>query len=556
MKFVPNNQDVVLSALMAAGDVAYSWDLQSDQITFFGHSDALFGAGAAVSDGKSFRARLHAEDEPHAPVTEAAVGDQQFDREYRLRRDDGDFCWVHDRGRLSFGPDGQPLRILGSLRIVTDRKASEGGQRDGVIYDALTGHFNRTRLREVIDHAMSRARRYTQQGAFMVVGIDRLKEMADAQNDTACDQVIVGVARRLEDSVRATDVIGRLTDRCFGVVLSRCDEDGLQAAADNIIANISSKPFATGSGSVAATVSIGSVMFPDVAKTPTGAMRGAENAYVEASRRGSGQYDLYRLSKGQELQQSSQSVLGAALLDALRDERIALAYQPVVRSSDGTVAYHETLLRVVGEESGPFDASVFIPLAEQLGHSRRIDRRVLELAVSELDRHADIRLAVNISGLTTSDRSWLRLLSSLVNNRHEIAGRLTIEITETAEIHDVEEAYRFVSAVRDMGCRVALDDFGAGYTSFRQLRSLPVDIVKIDGSFIRGIAQNRENQAFLDSLLAYTTEFGIETVAECVEVATDRDYLFARGVTYLQGWIFGRPELDWPTARLQSSPVA
>ncbi len=246
----------------------------------------------------------------------------------------------------------------------------------------------------------------------------------------------------------------------------------------------------------------------------------------------------------------------STLLDALRDERIAFAYQPVVRSSDGAVAYYETLLRVVGDKGGPFEAAVLIPVAEQLGHSRRIDRRVLELAVADLNRDPDIRLAINISGHTATDRSWLRLLTSLIEGRHRIASRLTIEITETAEIHDFEEAFRMVSAFRKMGCKVALDDFGTGYASFRQLKNLPVDIVKIDGSFIRGIAMDGESQEFLDTLLAYTTASGIETVAECVEKTADRDYLLTRGVTYFQGWIYGRPELNVPADPIRSTPAA
>lgn len=251
-----------------------------------------------------------------------------------------------------------------------------------------------------------------------------------------------------------------------------------------------------------------------------------------------------------------QNIALSVLLEALRDGRIALAYQPVVRSGDGSIAYHETLLRIIGEESGPFAAAIFIPAAEQLGHSQEIDCRVLELAVADLNRDPEIHLAINISGHTATDQAWLRLLTSLVEGQNRIASRLTIEITETAEIHDFEEASRLLSVVREMGCRIALDDFGAGYTSFRQLDSLPLDVVKIDGSFIRGIARNSESQKFVDELLVHTKASGIETVAECVENTADRDYLLTRGVNYFQGWMYGRPEYDVPVNRIQSTPAA
>lgn len=552
----PNTQDVVLSALAASGDVLYVWDLTSDKIAFFGNTEYLFGSGAVVPDGASLRARLHADDVSQHPAMSTEIESGPYDRDYRIRRDDGEFCWVHDCGRFEPMPSDGSWRIAGSLRVITDRKDLEAGRQDSAVYDPLTGHYNRSRVREALDQAMSQARRYAQPGAFLVVGIDEFKTFAERHADRVRDQILVGVGRRLEDGIRSTDVIGRTDDRSFGIVLGRCDGAGIEAAARNIVDAVGASPIETAAGPIRVSVSVGTVLFPDVAKTATGAMRGAETAYRTAATRGSGQVELYRLTEHQVSRRSQQSVLGAALLEALRDERIALAYQPVVRSGDGSLAYHETLLRVVGETSGPFEAAVFIPVAEQLGHSRRIDRRVLELAVADLHRNPDIRLAINISGHTATDRSWLRLLTSLVKDRHQIAHRLTVEITETAEIHDLEEAYRLVSMVRQLGCRVALDDFGAGHTSFRQLKSLPFDIVKVDGGYIRGIAQDADNQAFLDDLLEYTKAFGIETVAECVETADDRDYLLTRGVTYFQGWMYGKPQLELSALRSQASPTA
>lgn len=245
-----------------------------------------------------------------------------------------------------------------------------------------------------------------------------------------------------------------------------------------------------------------------------------------------------------QLRGPGRAALAATLLDALDGDRIALAYQPVVRSGDAGHAYFETLLRVAGADSGPFEPAVFVPVAEELGHSGQIDRRVLELAVADLNRHPNDSLAINISGHTTADEGWLRLCDEIVGDRPELAQRLIVEITETAEIRDLDEAAGFVETIQEMGCRVALDDFGTGYASYRHLERLPVDIVKIDGSFIRGIAHDAGNQEFVDSLLYYTSTAGVETVAECVEVAADRDYLRGCDVTYLQGWMFGRPQLD------------
>jgi len=145
-----------------------------------------------------------------------------------------------------------------------------------------------------------------------------------------------------------------------------------------------------------------------------------------------------------------------------------------------------------------------------------------------------------------TDQAWLRTLTALFKGRPEIAHRLIIEITETTALYDIEESARFVSAVRDLGCRVAVDDFGAGFTSFRQLRALSADIVKLDGSFVRNLAENVDNQLFIRNMLGVAEAFNLETVAEGVETRDEAAFLVGEGVRYLQGYHFGRPEFDRP----------
>jgi len=179
---------------------------------------------------------------------------------------------------------------------------------------------------------------------------------------------------------------------------------------------------------------------------------------------------------------------------------------------------------------------------------RQIDRQTLDLAVSELERDPHVRLTLNISGMTAGDQSWLRKLVGMLRGRPEIATRLTIEITETVVLQDLDVSARFVSAVRDLGCGVALDDFGAGYTSFRNLQALAVDMVKIDGAFIKDLAVRPDNQLFIRTLLGLAKGFGLSTAAECVETEAEAEILRAEDVTYLQGWLYGKPLLERPSA--------
>src|SRR5262249_45490339 len=155
-----------------------------------------------------------------------------------------------------------------------------------------------------------------------------------------------------------------------------------------------------------------------------------------------------------------------------------------------------------------------------------------------------VRLGFNVSGLTACDRPWLGSLMSVLRHRADLARRLVIEITETAALYDIEETARFVDTLRHAGCRVSLDDFGAGHTSLRHLQTLAVDIVKIDGSFIRNLADSPENRVFLRHLLGLTRGFGLSTVAECVESAEDAELVRTEGIAYLQGYHIGPPTVE------------
>ena len=244
--------------------------------------------------------------------------------------------------------------------------------------------------------------------------------------------------------------------------------------------------------------------------------------------------------------------VGAAVEAALRQDRLLFAFQPVVCAATGKVDYFECLLRMRDEEGGIVSGGEFVTVVEELGWIGLIDRYVLEKTVQALAADSEVRLGFNISGMTAGDRSWLRSLTSLLRHRRDIARRLVVEITETAALGDIAESARFVDTLRRAGCRVALDDFGAGHTSLRHLQILPVDIVKIDGSLVGNLTSRPQTRIFLRHLLGLINGFGLTTVAECVENAEDAALLRAEGIAYLQGYHFGRPTIGRRSLRTPS----
>jgi len=547
----------VVAALAAAGDVAYAWDIESDQLVWNGALAALgFANVALVASGQAFAGRINPEDlvQRQQLLHAHYARGTRYDCEYRVRLDTGDFAWLHDRGAAEFDAVGRPKRMLGVLRVVTGRKAQEQQLEHLANYDELTGHFNKKRLREVLDHLLVASLRAVSPGAYLAVGVDKLATINDALGYKAADQVLVEIGHRLDNCLRANDVIGRVGGDRFGIVLDHCTEANIATAAEKILAAVNEAPIETAAGPIYATVSIGGAAFPEQAKTAYEVMTRAESALAEAKRAGRDCFVPYKLSEEQRSRHRVGMALGERVQRALKEGRMPLAYQPVVSSTTGEVDYHECLLRMIDEEGRVVAAGAFVPAIEQLGFIRVIDRYVLETAVEEMSANPDVRLGINISGLTATDRSWLRAITALLRDKKPVARRLLVEITETEALHDIDESARFVGSLHELGCRVALDDFGAGFTSLRHLQELAVDIVKIDGSFVRNLTQSPDNQVFLRHLVGLAKGLGLQTVAEMVETAEEAAILRHEGVGFLQGYYFGKPSLEKPWNEKQAAP--
>jgi EAL domain-containing protein (putative c-di-GMP-specific phosphodiesterase class I) len=202
------------------------------------------------------------------------------------------------------------------------------------------------------------------------------------------------------------------------------------------------------------------------------------------------------------------------------------------------------------------DAAAIIPIAERLGLVRLLDHRVLELVVSELITTPDLELSINVSPTSTVDPDWWGGLTALLRSHAGVGERLTVEITEMAAIHDIDETRGFVSRVKDLGCRIAIDDFGAGHTSFRNLRKLGVDVIKIDGAFVQNLTRSGDDRIFVHTLIDLGHALGLQTVAEWVQSEAAAEQLTAWGCDYLQGELVGLATIDRPWATTTQSDGA
>ena len=532
-------------AILGAGDLLLDWDLVAGGLALSDNALEVLGfEPAGVAGGaEGFLGFVHPDDAAtRQDGLERHLRDgSAFDAEYRLCRPDGTHCWLHERGSALRDEAGRPLRLLSVGRITTERREHQARLEHLATHDELTGQFNRARLREALAFTFAYSQRYRVPSALLLVGIDNLTVINDAYGFEVADAMIVEIARRLEACFRSTDVIARIAGNRFAILLTNCPEHLMATSADKILRAIRSTVIDTPLGPVAVTVSVGGVALPTGAADPQEALLHAEEALDRAKATGRDCFASYEPSESRTLARRRNLEIAERLVSALREDRLRLAFQPLVSAADGRVLGHECLLRMI-ENDKVLSAGAFMPVIEQLGLARVIDGRALDLAMVTMRQHPQARLSLNVSALTTSDRTWLRTLHRHLRDLPGAAERLTIEVTETAAIRDLEESGRFIEDLKKAGVRVSLDDFGAGYTSLKYMKGLEVDEVKIDGSFVRGIAVSPQNRLFVRTLIDLARGFGLDIVAECVETERDAETLRSMGVHALQGYLFGRPD--------------
>ncbi|HKX64790.1 MAG TPA: GGDEF and EAL domain-containing protein [Rhizomicrobium sp.] len=534
----------LLLATQAAGCAAFDWDIASGTIRWDGATDILplhLDATKARSflDGvpQERRRELQAVLESREPTSNFFLADIEF---------------ASALGAVNFTltgtrmPDesGKTARLVGLMRDTTERSREVRRLSYLATRDELTGHLNRNALREELSQAIESAKTENRDCAFLVASVDRLAMINDSFGFDAGDEVILAVGERLARALRGSDVIGRTAGNKFGVLLKSCQEQEIDMVATRLRAAVRATGIESCGGLVAATCSVGAVWLPQAASTSQEAMLRAEQALDKARANGRDGFATYQLSPQRETARLRQMQIADEVVLALRENRLKLAYQPIVAARSRKVSHYECLLRMVKPDGSILTAGHFVPAAEQMGIVHMVDRFALEAAVATLKAHSHVTVAVNVSGTAASDPAWLQDFVEYIRAVQEVAPRLIVELTETAALHHFEENAQFVSQLREVGVRVAIDDFGAGYTSFRNLQMLHVDTVKIDGSYVKDLSQSPENQVFVRTLVGLAKNFDIKTVAEWVGSDEDAALLQSFGVDYFQGFHFGEPQVN------------
>ncbi|WP_083587586.1 bifunctional diguanylate cyclase/phosphodiesterase [Bradyrhizobium erythrophlei] len=536
------------SAILASlGQAAFVWDIASDQLVWSEHLAQVFpdipperlASGAEFSNLIEPQRSVRSEALVASPAAQSAEG-APYRIEYGVRAStSAPVQWIEETGCWFAGADGRPVRAQGIIRINNERHARDEQLVRLSQNDPLTGELNRTHLIASLAEIIEEAVRFRTNCAFLLIGIDHLARINDAFGFDVADAVISEVAGRIRARLRGGDVLGRFSGNKFGLVLKNCTVDDMNVAAERFLAAIRDEVVPTKSGPVSVTASIGAVAVPRYARSADEAINRAHESLDGSKSRRAGSFSVWRPNVERDAQRRVNIRVTDEIVTALNDRRITMAFEPVVDARGRNAAFYECLVRMEQHDGQVLLAPDIVPVAERLGLIRLVDHRVLELVVAELTASPHVQLSLNISPDTTMDPDWWTGIESLMRAHPGAGERLIVEITETVAIQDVDDVRGFVTRLKNFGSRIAIDDFGAGYTSFRNLRKLGVDIVKIDGAFVQNIARIPDDRAFVQTLIDLARRLNIKTVAEWVQDEEAAGMLRDWGCDYIQGRLIG-----------------
>lgn len=472
--------------------------------------------------------------------TKENMSDSEYEISYRIRDVEGNYTDVKEIGELSWGDDSDSWSFNGIINFDNNKRDTDF-EHVALISDF--GFKGRDIIRREIDKVIDKAKGNFKKGFVLSIGLDRISYINDTFGSDCADEVINKSGRRLQQIVGDTGIVKRICGDVFGILFPNSSHEEMPAVAKHIINSFYNAPIITDKAQVRAGVSIGGRTIDDYKKDGLCFLGNSERAMAVAKKRGRGCFVQYSEDMLVDNKQPNILEIGDRFLRALHDGRVKLAFQPIMNSGTNDVSFHECLMRLVDEEGKVHVAGKFIPAIEQLGMARLVDQYCMNQAIAELMMFPELRLSVNVTNWTLTDGDWLKGVVQSLRDRPSVAERMIVEITESVAMDDIQHSIRVIRTLQNLGCRVALDDFGAGQTAFSQLNNLDVDIVKIDKSFVRNMKEN-ENHLFIKTLQTLAHGIKLETVAEGAETLDEADILVNDGVNYIQGFAYGFPSLE------------
>lgn len=484
------------------------------------------------------------------------------DVEKRYVQAGGSIAWVSVHTTLIRDEREQPSYFLSQIQDITARHNYESRLQHMADHDPLTGLLNRRAYERILTEHLARGERYGHAGAVLMLDLDEFKQVNDTLGHNAGDELIVRVGKALSDRLRTTDTVARLGGDEFAILLPKGEREDAELVAGSLLETIRSERSARGPKGRARPISASIGVAPLSGTQPITTeevLINADLAMYDAKEAGRDRFETYGGPGNEKPSIEARLEWVERIRTALEENRLTLHAQPVVEACSGKTTQLELLVRMIGPHGQLIMPGSFLPIAERFGLIGEIDRWVVTRAIRMLGeqshRGLHPKVEINLSGYSLGDPG----LAAHIGRELQIAEvdptQLVFEVTETAAIGNMEAARHFAEQLAELGCRFALDDFGAGFGSFYYLKHLPFDFIKIDGEFVRNLTSNETDRVVISAVVALARGLGKRTIAEFVGDEATVSALTELGVDYLQGFHLGKPApLETWLAPARTSP--
>jgi diguanylate cyclase (GGDEF)-like protein/PAS domain S-box-containing protein len=554
-------EDRFALAAEGANDGLWDWDIETGRVLYSGRWAHMLGLKPEEAGGRpeTWLSRVHPEDAEGLKLALDALVDgvsQQLEHEQRVRHADGSYRWMLTRALALRGPDGRARRVAGSQTDVSDRHWQREQLEYDAFHDGLTGLPNRALFLDRVGQALATGRRRDGQGAaVLALDVDRFKLVNDSLGHGAGDEFLIVLARRLESCLGEGDTLARLGGDEFAILTGQAGGlDQAMAVAERVGA-LAATPVVLDGQEIFVTMCIGIAVAGRRARGPDDLVRDTFLALYRAKALGTGRVEMF--DQGLHARAVKRLKLESDLRRALERDEIEAYYQPIVALDSGRIVGFEALARWVRGERGPVSPAEFIPAAEDTGMIVEIGRRLTAAAAAQLVDWQKQGLAgpqtsvnVNVSAKQFSQTDFAAEIRGVLERTGLEAGRLKLELTESAIMENPELARTTLLQLREVGVRLCVDDFGTGYSSLSYLHRFPIDTLKIDSSFIARIAARQSERTLIKTIVELGLALGLEVVAEGIETDEQRRGLLELKCTLGQGYWFSPPVPAACAARL------
>ena len=514
-----------------------------------------YAAQEYIDDPQLWENILHADDRENAKATylRGRESGDPFVFEYRLIARDGRTVWFRDSAIVLTDAQGRPEHIQGVMLDITESKIAEERIAFLAYHDKLTGLPNRTMFDELLGLALARAKRHSLGVVVVTVDLDDFKLVNDSLGHEAGDTILVQFAQRLSDATRETDLVARPGGDEFLLLLADLDpapgghgvHESVSVAAESVALRIQQAlrtPFTVGDTELYVTASLGISAFPDDAVDAPTLLKNAETAMFRSKRSGPGGYVLHAKDDADSIVRLSMST---RLRRAVEQEQWMLHYQPLIDLRNAEMTGVEALIRWPEPNGGLVPPGDFIPLAEEMGLIEAIGAWVIDEVCRQGREWREQGLDIDISFNLSPRQLWQddivdRIVDPILASGMD-PSRITVEITESTAMTNPDRTLGILHELHARGLRLAIDDFGTGYSSLARLRYMPVDILKIDRSFVRELDRDEQNASMVSAMVALASNLGMTPLAEGIETEKEWRELMARGCERGQGFFFSRP---------------